>query len=365
MVKAAEESFHHDYVILDCASGTNICKSENHASSIRPCIRGSIVGIDGAVGGTHYDRSCTFVDAALGRMPLAPEASANIVSLAVARDKGFSADYRNERDEFTLVSPLGNRYVFGRLTESIGEPRKFYVMDLDTQTPPSDNSTLARLPTYATEPSGTTNPSIATNSTPTQPSPQTQPCHVPTAQAVAIEHDAILHQLSDHRTGSAQNHASTRRDQVGQISLFRAGDLLFTTILMLPMLYSFTLLLADQSAEAISAALDKTQRGAAMNGFHLRWSHANSAPAWSASEVGRLLLSCAIPITAGSQHSKRHATRVERRIDLIKDQYLLLRSSTSMLTTTELIIAANTQVNLRTDHISQPGSSPTDRFVGH
>ncbi len=35
-----------------------------------------------------------------------------------------------------------------------------------------------------------------------------------------------------------------------------------------------------------------------------------------------------------------------------------------MLTTTELIIAANTQVNLRTDHISQPGSSPTDRFVG-
>ena len=35
-----------------------------------------------------------------------------------------------------------------------------------------------------------------------------------------------------------------------------------------------------------------------------------------------------------------------------------------MLTTTELIIAANTQVNLRTDHISQPGSSPTHRFVG-
>jgi hypothetical protein len=34
-----------------------------------------------------------------------------------------------------------------------------------------------------------------------------------------------------------------------------------------------------------------------------------------------------------------------------------------MLTTTELITAANTQVNLRTDHVSQPGSSPTDRFV--
>jgi hypothetical protein len=35
-----------------------------------------------------------------------------------------------------------------------------------------------------------------------------------------------------------------------------------------------------------------------------------------------------------------------------------------MLTTTELIIAANIQVNLRTDHITQPGTSPTDRFVG-
>jgi hypothetical protein len=239
------------------------------------------------------------------------------------------------------------------------------VMDLDTQTPPSDDSTLACLPTYATVPSETANSSIATNSTPTRPSPQTQPCHVPTAQAVAIEHDAMLHQLSDHGAGSAPNHnASTRRDQVGQISLFQVGDLLFTTILMLPMLYSFTLPLADQSAEAISAALDNTQRGAAMNGFHLRWSHANSAPAWSSSEVGRLLSSCAIPIAAGSQHSKRHATRVERRIDLIKDQHLLQRSSTSMLTTTELIIAANIQVNLRTDHITQPGSSPTDRFVG-
>jgi hypothetical protein len=100
-----------------------------------------------------------------------------------------------------------------------------------------------------------------------------------------------------------------------------------------------------------------------MNGFHLRWSHANSIPAWSASEVGRLLSSCAIPIPADRQQ-KRHGTRVERRIDLIKDQHLLERSATSMLTTMQLITAANTQVNLLTDHVSQPGSSPTDRFIG-
>jgi hypothetical protein len=187
---------------------------------------------------------------------------------------------------------------------------------------------------------------------------------VPTAQAIAIDHDAMSHQLREHAAGSAQNHnASTRRGQVGQISLFLVDDLLFATILMLPMLYSFTLPLPDQSADAISDVLEHTQRKAAMHGFHLRWSHANSTPAWSASEVGRLLSSCAIPIAEDSQQSKRHATRVERRIDLIKDQHLLQRSATSTITTTELITAANTQVNLRTDHVSQPGSSPTDRFV--
>jgi hypothetical protein len=161
MVSAAEDSFRHDYVILDCASGTNLCKSRNHASNIRPCVRGTIIGIEGASSGTHYDHSCTFIDAALGRMPLATEASANIVSLAVARDRGFVAEYCNELDEFTLVSPHGSRYVFGRLPESSGVPRKFYVMDLNTQTPPSEEGTRilctahAIDPTYRTEPADT------------------------------------------------------------------------------------------------------------------------------------------------------------------------------------------------------------------
>jgi hypothetical protein len=38
-------------------------------------------------------------------------------------------------------------------------------------------------------------------------------------------------------------------------------------------------------------------------------------------------------------------------------------SATSMLTIMQLITAANTQVNLLTDRVSQPGSSPADRFI--
>jgi hypothetical protein len=82
-----KDSFHPDYVILDCASGTNLCKSRKHARDTRLCVRGMITGIEGALGGTHYDESCTFVDPALGRMPLATGASANIISLAVPETK--------------------------------------------------------------------------------------------------------------------------------------------------------------------------------------------------------------------------------------------------------------------------------------
>ncbi len=138
---AGTDSFHTDYALLDSAPGTNLCKSVVHAKSIKDCVRGMIAGIEGDSHGILYHQSCIFVDAELGRMPFSTAASANIISLSVARDKGFIADYCNDRDEFTLMSPSGSRYVFGRLPKSSGPPCKFYVMSLHTSLPPSSDET--------------------------------------------------------------------------------------------------------------------------------------------------------------------------------------------------------------------------------
>ena len=148
------DSFDENFVLLDCASGTHLCISPTRAINKKPCKRGHITGIEGAnSAGTRYDESCEFVDPAFGRMPLAIGAAANILSLATARDDGFTVLYNNETDEFTLISPSGGKYTFGRLdlgaqgrAKSIlgtqGKAKsKFYVMSLETNTTPSEEET--------------------------------------------------------------------------------------------------------------------------------------------------------------------------------------------------------------------------------
>jgi hypothetical protein len=356
-------------------------------------------------------------------MPLSPEASANVVSLAVARDRGFTSEYCNERDEFTLVSPLGTRYVFGRLAESNG-PRKFYVMDLRTLTTPNNEER----PAFSQQYHGITTQSAITermadepHTVPREPNRSAtcttataiseldishrQPVHQDTSDAAGIRiipsHemtdafrtavyaaitsgttfrvDHFIEQYNEIRTPTQKcinpvtdttvrvdqslgtgiddgdgshgevraespqdGNTSMQRDQVGEIALFQVGDSLFATILMLPILYAFTLPLPDQSAESIECALDNARTYAATKGFHFLLYNGISMPA--------------------DNQQRRYANEVERRVDLIKDQHLLQRSATLTLTVTQLITAANAHVNLLTDHVGYPGSSPTDRY---
>lgn len=138
------DSFDEDFVLLDCASGTHLCISPTRAINKKPCKIGHITGIEGAnSAGTKYDESCEFVDPAFGRMPLAIGAAANILSLATARDDGFTVLYNNETDEFTLISPSGGKYTFGRLhLDAQGRAKsKFYVMSLKTNSTPSEEET--------------------------------------------------------------------------------------------------------------------------------------------------------------------------------------------------------------------------------
>ena len=147
------DSFDKDFVLLDCASGTHLCTSPAHATNKKPCKRGHITGIEGTNSpGTRYDESCEFVDPAFGRMPLATGAAANILSLATAKDNGFRVIYDNKHDEFTLVSPHGGEYTFGRLDPHAQrqEKSKFYVMSLATNTTPSDVETAILYSSHST-----------------------------------------------------------------------------------------------------------------------------------------------------------------------------------------------------------------------
>ena len=157
-----KDSFDEGFAILDCASGTHICKNKEHAQNIRPCMSGNISGISEEQSPATYTSSCVFVDEEFGRMPLLQSAAANILSLASAKDSGFRADYDNDFDEFTLTSPRGGEtYRFGRIghgadaTIGIPPPSKFYVMSLATNTPPSPSELTVLLSNVETGVRGT------------------------------------------------------------------------------------------------------------------------------------------------------------------------------------------------------------------
>ena len=46
LAKPLKDSFHPDFVMFDCASGTNLCKNKEYAQNGRPCKTGQITGID-------------------------------------------------------------------------------------------------------------------------------------------------------------------------------------------------------------------------------------------------------------------------------------------------------------------------------
>ena len=67
-IPVTKDSFDEDFAILDCASGTHICKSPLHAMNTQPCRIGNITGIEGdGSPGTKYHKSCELVDPAFGR----------------------------------------------------------------------------------------------------------------------------------------------------------------------------------------------------------------------------------------------------------------------------------------------------------
>ena len=89
-----------------------------------------------------------------------PGAAANILSLATARDNGFSTTYNDAADEFTLTSPTGGaNYTFGRIEPGAQEKTrsKFYVMFLVTNKPPSKHETTVLYTSPGEPPSEQTN----------------------------------------------------------------------------------------------------------------------------------------------------------------------------------------------------------------
>jgi hypothetical protein len=411
----SKDSFHADYVILDCASGTNLCKSRRHANDVKPCVRGTITGIEGTSGGTHYDESCSFVDPALGRMPLATGASANIISLAVARDKGFVANYCNDRDEFTIVSPSGGRYVFGRLPKNAGTPCKFYVMSLQSLLPPSEEDTRILCATGSeeapverpTEGQKTASHQSLISSVQGNKDKYTvaqnkeavlaneylaamgfPSLSVAIAQARGMRNCPVSVQSiqrafdifgppipriqgctkkrNDPPARPEVGISSVQKEQIAEVDLFFVRGIPFLIAILTPLEYSFALHLKDKSTESIVRALEAVLVETEAKGFKVQWVRSDNEPAMGTSAMAQLL--SAHGTSTDRSAPGQHAPRVERRIQFVKEKHRSLMAHVpykmSMLLVWHSVLAANRFTNMQQASSSVSPLTPREKFLG-
>jgi len=418
------DSFDKDFVLLDCASGTHLCTSPAHAKNKKPCKRGHITGIEGTNSpGTIYDESCEFVDPAFGRMPLATGAAANILSLATARDDGFRVIYDNKNDEFTLVSPHGGEYTFGRLDPRARrqEKSKFYVMSLATNTTPSDVETAILYSSHsATEHAVTGVPPSTEDSCETtqirdgsiQTIRQNQDRYTkrqnrdaerardfvasigypPLATAVQqvrsmrncpiVEQDVrrsyeIYGVPIQHVKGSTKKKNGThaaidpgvsqvQADQTMELDLMFFGGNIFLICILTPLEFSFCAPIRDKSAGAINESLEWILSESTARGYDVQWIKSDNEPAVTTSTIARMLAERGIATdqTAPGQH----AARAERRIQFIKAKARALTCHLPYKVSRELfkyaVVAANRFTNMQTAASSQSPLTPREKFLG-
>jgi len=409
------DPFDKKFVLLDCASGTHLCATPHHATKVRPCRKGNITGIEGEQSqGTTYNESCEFVDPEFGRMPLAPGAVANILSLATARDNGFGITYNDTADEFTLTSPTeGANYTFGRMKTGPQEKSKskFYAMSLATNKPPPKHGTTV-LYTSPGEPTSeqTIQQSNLCGSIPTIQHNRNKYTkrqnrdaerarefiasigYPPLATAVQqvrsmrncpiIEQD-ILRSYEiygvpvQHIKGSTKkkngSHAANdpgvsqvQADQSMELDLMFFGGNIFLVCILTPLEFSFCAPIKDKSAGTINESLKWIINESAARGFDVQWIKSDNEPAVTTSTIARMLAErrVATDQTAPGQH----AARAERRIQFIKAKARALTCHLPYKVSRELfeyaVIAANRFTNMQTARSSQSPITPREKFLG-
>jgi hypothetical protein len=398
---AATDPFDSSYAILDTASSTHVCKSRNHAHNMVPCNRGSITGIQSGTKGNTYDHSCTFIDKQLGPTPYMPSASANIVSVAAARDHGMGIAYVHANDEFVMTSTNGAVYTFGRIVGVRGKSR-FYVMDLSTLRPPPLNvETQCLLLSSETQ----VHPSIHTVkinrlkytkrenrdsdrarefvASIGYPSERVSVkmargmsnCHVKSEDIRRCFdiHGVPVQRVKGTTTQKKSKSAvmelgvtTVQKEQTAEVDLMFVRGAPFIIVILTPLEFSFTIPLPDKSVASIAQALDKILIQCKQKGFLVQWVRSDNEPALCTTQVASALAEGHVSIDKAAPG--QHAPRVERRIGFVKAKYRTIVSTTPYSMTAKLmvqgVIAANRYCNMQKSASSTSDLSPREKFLG-
>ena len=395
--------FDDNHVLLDCGSGLNICKSRTHASNIKECQPGSVTGIQSNALGSMYNQSCNFIDPALGRMAFLPSAVANIISLASAKDKGFSADYSNTADNFNLTSPSGVVYTFERMHMDNGSISKFYVMRISSDIGGAPREAEPIIQTNAalvlSEHSISTVRSNLQKYTVRQVSAAQRarqflstignpPLSVAIQQSrnmtnIPVNEGDIKRCYDIYGPPLSQLKGSTKRQtptstdielgirqiqvqQCAEVDLMFARGCIFVITILSPLEFSILVPIKEKSVESILPALEHTIRAAEEKGYKIQWVKSDGEPAMKTTEMSILLASRAIEQETLS--SGDHAPKVERRIQFVKEKLRgLIHSLPYTLCTTLSVhaaIAANRFTNIQKASSSTSELSPREKFLG-
>ena len=390
LVASIASPFDDNHVILDCGSGLNICKSRQHASNIKECQPGSVTGIQSNASGSLYNQSCNFLNPAFGRMAFLPSAVANIISMASAKDKGFSVDYSNKADNFNLTSPSGVVYTFNRMHMDNGSISKFYVMSLVTQTNAalvlsehSISTVRSNMQKYTVRQVSAAQRARQFLSTIGNP-----PLAVAIQQSrnmtnIPVNEGDIKRCYDIYGPPLSQLKGSTKRQtptstdtelgirqvqvqQSAEVDLMFTRGCIFVITILSPLEFSILVPIKDKSIESILPALEHTILAAEGKGYKIQWVKTDGEPAMKTTDMSILLASRAIEQETLS--SGDHAPRVERRIQFVKEKLRgVIHSLPYTLCTTLSVhaaIASNRFTNLQKASSSTSELSPREKFLG-
>ncbi len=399
-ISSPNNPFDVSYAILDTASSTHVCKSRIHAHDMVPCSEGAITGIQSGTRANTYDHSCTFIDKQLGPTPFMPSASANIVSVAAARDHGMSMSYDCNSDEFTLASTNGARYTFGRIA-GVRAKSRFYVMDLSTLKPPSLTvATQCLLSNDALIPpsidtvkrnrmkytkrenrdADTARAFIASVGYPNERVALSMVrgmanCHIKTEDIRRCFdiHGTPVQRVQGTTTQKTSKPAvmelgvtTVQKEQAAEVDLMFVRGMPFIIVILTPLEFSFALPLPDKSAESITEALDKVLIQCEQKGFVVQWVRSDNEPALCTKQAASSLASKSVSMDKSAPG--QHAPRVERRIGFVKAKYRTIVSTTPYAMTSKLmvqgVIAANRYCNMQKASSSTSDLSPREKFLG-
>ena len=386
------DTFKENQIILDCASGVNLCKTQKYASNIRTCQPGTISGITGNGGkeSTYYE-SCNLLDDNLGRIPLLPSAAANIISMAAARDKGFAISYDNDSDSFTLLSPSGCSYKFGRRKENGTSKGKFYVLEI---LPVIEHTCLTKnesgIPSVA---AGKDKYTVRENqaaikakgfiATMGYPPIQVALQQARTMRNCPVTDGDIKRAFEIYGPSLAAIKGSTKQtrtaaadieigvptvqvEQSGEVDMMFVRGNVFLICIVSPLEYSFLVPLKDRSTSEVYQALEAILSAARAKGFDVRWIRSDNEGAMAKTEVVQMLQDRGASVDKVAPG--KHASKAERRIQFIKQKLRTIKAglpyNMSKQMSKHATLAANRFTNMQKATSSTSDLTPREKFLG-